>query len=96
VRGEHLAGDLGVTGFVGADEADLSSAEEGDQAVEEEVGGDEDEDGELPDGGASARWETIAPTLPEGGRLRQGDGLGVFDQLRFLFGLVRSRDAERP
>ena len=48
VRGEHLAGDLGVAGLVGADQAELRSAEVGDEAEEEEVGGDGDEDDELP------------------------------------------------
>ena len=36
VRGEHLAGDLGVAGLVGADEAELIAAEDGDEAVEQE------------------------------------------------------------
>jgi hypothetical protein len=84
VRGEHLTGDLRVTRFVGANETDLISAEEGDQAVEEEVGGDEDEDDELPEGDANAGWETVAPAPPPGRLFREGDGLGVFVQLRFL------------
>ena len=48
VRREHLAGDLGVAGLVGADEAELVAAEEGDKAVEEDEDGDGGEDDELP------------------------------------------------
>ncbi len=47
---EHLAGDLGVAGLVGADEAELIAAEEGDEAVEQEEEGDGEEDDELPRG----------------------------------------------
>jgi hypothetical protein len=84
VGSEHLAGDLCVARFVGADEPDLISAKEGDQAIEEEVGGDEDEDDELPEGDANVGRETITPAPPHGGVLREGDGLGVLGQLRFL------------
>jgi hypothetical protein len=65
VGGEHLAGNLRVARFVGADEADLISAEEGDEAVKEEVGGDEDEDDELPEGDADVGGETVAPAPPK-------------------------------
>ena len=84
VRGEHLAGDLGVARFVGADETDLIATDEWDQAVEEEVAGDEDENGELPEGDTDVRRKTVAPAAPEGGLLGQCDGLGVLGQLRFL------------
>ena len=47
VGGEHLAGDLGVTGLVGADEAELVAAEDGDEAVEQGKEADGEEDGEL-------------------------------------------------
>ena len=44
---EHFAGDLGVTGLVGADEAELVAADVGGEAVEQEKAADEDEDGKL-------------------------------------------------
>ena len=44
---EHLAGDLGVAWLVGADEAELVAAEDGDQAVKEQKAGDCEEDDEL-------------------------------------------------
>ena len=84
VCGEHLAGDLRVTRLIGADEAELSSAKERDQAVEEKVGGDGDEDYELPEGATGIRGETVAPPPPEGRVFGECDGLGVFVQLRFL------------
>ena len=84
VRGEHLAGDLRVTRFVGADEADLISAEDRDQAVEQKEAGDGDEDDELPEGATGIRGETVAPPPPEGRVFGECDGLGVFVQLRFL------------
>jgi hypothetical protein len=84
VCSEHLASDLCVTRLVSADEADLISTEEGDEAVEEEVTGDEDEYDELPEGDANVSRETIAPAPQQGGLFREGDGLGVLGQLRFL------------
>ena len=47
VRVEHLAGDLGVAGLVGADEAELVAAKDGDKAVEKEEASDNEEDDEL-------------------------------------------------
>ena len=48
VGGEHLAGDLGVARLVGADQAELVAAEDGDQAVEQQEEADGEEDDELP------------------------------------------------
>ena len=45
--GEHLAGDLGVAGLVGADEAELVAADEGDQTIEQKEAGDDAEDEKL-------------------------------------------------
>ena len=53
--GEHLAGDLGVAGFVGADEAELVAAEDGNEAVEQEEGGDGEEDDEFTHGCGSRK-----------------------------------------
>jgi hypothetical protein len=39
VAGEHLAGDLGVTGFVGSDETERGAAEYRHEPIEEEKGG---------------------------------------------------------
>ncbi len=64
VGGEHLAGDLGVARLVGADEAELVAAEDGDEAVEQEEDGDGEEDDEFAHGG---RGRAAAAAKPEDG-----------------------------
>jgi hypothetical protein len=72
VGGEHLAGDLGVAWLVRADEAELVSAEEGCEAVEEQKETDGDEDEELAGGdGEGVREE---PARPAPARWRGGIG----------------------
>ena len=58
MRGEHLAGDLGVSWLVGAYEAELVAAEDGNQTVEQQEDGHREEDDELADGGR--RWQLPA------------------------------------
>jgi hypothetical protein len=47
VFGKHFAGDLGVSWLVGAYEAELVAAEDGDEAVQQEEAGYGEEDDEL-------------------------------------------------
>jgi hypothetical protein len=47
VCGEHLAGDLRVSGLVSAYEAELVAAEDGDQAVQQQEAGYGEEDDEF-------------------------------------------------
>ena len=48
VGAEHLAGDLGVTRFVGADQSELVPAEDRNESVEQDEEGYDEEDDELP------------------------------------------------
>jgi hypothetical protein len=50
VRGEHLAGDLCVSWFVRAYEAELVAAEYRDQAVQQKEAGNGEENDEFPQG----------------------------------------------
>ena len=75
MRGEHLAGDLGVTGLVGAYQAELVAAEDGDEAVEEEKGGYSEEDDELAHGERSLAASGGARDRLRGRSFAGGGGL---------------------
>ena len=70
VLGEHFACDLGVAGFVGADEAELVASKERHEAVEQEECRDPDEEGELTE-------DISAGDLPAEGGERRGQAGGA-------------------
>ena len=73
VDGEHFARDLGVTGLVGAYEAELVSADVGGEAVEEEEAADEDENDEFAGvGEVGVLADGVEPAGEQ--RLRRGGG----------------------
>jgi hypothetical protein len=86
VRGEHLAGDLGIARFVGTDEAEASASGERGEAEEEKVAGEDEQNGELGEGdtefcatcGADQAQTSLA--FREGRRNKCRLGLGRGDQ----------------
>jgi hypothetical protein len=75
VLGEHLAGDLGVAGFVGSDEAELVATETRGEAVEQEEESYGEEDDVLPRGREGVRADDIIEDSPEKRRVRVADDL---------------------
>ncbi len=63
VGGEHLAGHLGITGLVGADETQLVAAKDGDEAEEQGEEADGEHDDELA-GRVSGRKLDVVPAEP--------------------------------